>query len=40
MGWIILIVILVIWYAVYKMPGGCEGDCQQGRKECNCKRVV
>jgi len=24
-------------FLVSKLPGGCSGDCQQGRKPCDCK---
>ena len=28
------VVLLVV--AVKYLPGGCEGDCRQGRDKCNC----
>ena len=24
-------------YISYKLPGGCHGSCEQGRKPCDCK---
>ena len=29
-------VALLLW-VVSKLPGGCSGDCRQGRDKCNCK---
>jgi len=34
---ILLIVIVVAVSIVRRLPGGCSGDCNQGRRECNCK---
>ena len=34
---LILAIFVVVCYIVYKMPGGCHGSCQQGRKPCDCK---
>ena len=30
------VVLLVV--VVSKLPGGCAGDCRQGRDKCNCKK--
>jgi hypothetical protein len=32
-----LAIFVGICYIIYKMPGGCHGSCQQGRKPCDCK---
>jgi hypothetical protein len=32
-----LALFVLVCYIVYKMPGGCHGTCQQGRKPCDCK---
>lgn len=32
---VIAFFVLIIW-SVSKLPGGCSGDCYQGRKKCNC----
>ena len=32
-----LAIFVGICYIIYKMPGGCHGSCQQGRKPCECK---
>lgn len=32
-----VLVLAVILTAVNKLPGGCTGDCRQGRDPCNCK---
>ena len=34
---LILAIFVGICYIVCKMPGGCHGSCQQGRKTCDCK---
>lgn len=34
---ILLVVIAVAISIVRRLPGGCSGDCYQGRRECNCK---
>ena len=34
---LILAIFIGLCYYVYKMPGGCHGSCEQGRKQCNCK---
>ncbi len=34
---LILAIFVVVCYIVYKMPVGCCGSCQQGRKPCDCK---
>jgi hypothetical protein len=34
---LILLTFVGCCYIVYKMPGGCHGTCQQGRKSCDCK---
>ena len=35
---LILAIFVGICYIVYKMPGsGCCGNCNQGRKPCDCK---
>jgi hypothetical protein len=34
---LILLTFVGICYIVYKMPSGCHGTCQQGRKSCDCK---
>jgi len=31
--------VVVVSYALYKSPGGCEGNCNQGRSKCDCKRM-
>lgn len=36
----LLLILLVAGIAisiVRRLPGGCSGDCNQGRRECNCK---
>jgi hypothetical protein len=36
----ILILLLIIFIAISiqrRLPGGCSGDCDQGRRPCNCK---
>jgi hypothetical protein len=37
MIFIILAIFIGLCYYVYKMPGGCHGSCEQGRKSCDCK---
>lgn len=32
------IIVCALYIAVIKFSTGCEGDCAQGRKPCNCKR--
>jgi len=32
-----LAIFVLMCYIVYKMPDGCHGLCQQGRKPCDCK---
>lgn len=34
---ILIIVVAVAISIVRRLPGGCSGDCNQGRSECNCK---
>ena len=34
---IILAIFIGVCYIVYKLPGGCHGNCEQGRKQCDCK---
>jgi hypothetical protein len=34
---LMLAIFVGICYIIYKMPGGCHGSCQQGRKSCDCK---
>ena len=34
---LILALFVLACYIVYKMPSGCHGSCQQGRKPCDCK---
>jgi hypothetical protein len=34
---LLLAIFVLSCYIVYKMPGGCHGSCQQGRKTCDCK---
>jgi hypothetical protein len=34
---LILALFVLACYIVCKMPGGCHGSCQQGRKSCDCK---
>jgi len=34
---LMLAIFVGICYIIYKMPGGCRGTCQQGRKPCDCK---
>jgi len=38
-GSIFAVALLVIVWIVKMLPGGCSGDCRQGRKECDqpCK---
>lgn len=31
------IIVCALYIAVIKFSTGCEGDCAQGRKPCNCK---
>ena len=36
---IVTIALLVIWWAVSKLPpGACTGDCNQGR-DCTCQQI-
>ena len=35
-----LAIFVGLCYYVYKMPGGCHGTCEQGRKPCDCKDNV
>ena len=32
-----LALFVLVCYIIYKMPGGCCGNCNQGRKPCDCK---
>ena len=32
-----LAIFVLVCYIVYKIPGGCHGACEQGRKSCDCK---
>ena len=34
---LILAIFVLTCYIMYKMPGGCRGSCEQGRKPCDCK---
>jgi hypothetical protein len=34
---LILAIFIGLCYIVYKLPGGCHGSCEQGRKPCDCK---
>jgi hypothetical protein len=37
-GSIFAITLVAIVWAVKKLPGGCLGECRQGRDPCNCNR--
>lgn len=32
-----LLAVVLLVFVVSKLPGGCSGDCRQGRDKCNCK---
>jgi len=34
---IILIVVVIAISIIRRLPGGCSGDCNQGRRPCNCR---
>jgi len=34
---ITLIIVFIFLLVIYRLPQGCNGNCQQGRKECDCK---
>jgi hypothetical protein len=34
---LLLAIFVLSCYIVYKIPSGCHGACQQGRKSCDCK---
>jgi hypothetical protein len=34
---LLLAIFVLLCYIVYKMPDGCRGSCQQGRKTCDCE---
>jgi hypothetical protein len=36
-GSIFAVTLVGIVWAIKKLPGGCQGDCRQGRDRCNCK---
>ena len=36
-GSIFAVVLLAIVWIVKNLPGGCTGECRQGRDKCNCK---
>jgi len=36
-GSIFAVTLVAVVYVVKKLPGGCWGDCYQGRRSCNCK---
>ena len=36
-GSIFAVVLLAIVWVLKMLPGGCSGDCRQGRDNCNCK---
>lgn len=36
-GSIFAVALLAVVWAVSKLPGGCSGGCEQGRKPCNCQ---
>ena len=33
-----LLGVALMVFVVSKLPGGCYGDCNQGRDKCNCKQ--
>ena len=33
-----LLGVALMVFVVSKLPGGCAGDCRQGRDKCNCKK--
>ena len=35
-GSIFAVTLVAIVWLVQKLPGGCSGDCRQGRDPCNC----
>jgi hypothetical protein len=35
-GSIFAVTLVAVAWAVRKLPGGCWGDCQQGRRPCDC----
>jgi hypothetical protein len=35
-GSIFAVALVAIVYLVRKLPGGCFGDCRQGRDSCDC----
>lgn len=36
-GTLFAIIVIAAYWAVTRLPDGCMGDCQQGRRPCNCK---
>ena len=36
-GSIFAVTMVAVFWAVKKLPGGCDGECRQGRDCCNCK---
>jgi hypothetical protein len=34
---LLLAIFVGLCYYIYKLPGGCHGSCEQGRKPCDCK---
>ena len=34
-GSIFTVILLAVVWIVKKLPGGCNGDCRQGRDDCN-----
>lgn len=37
-GAIFAVTVVAIVWIVRKLPGGCFGDCRQGRDTCNCNK--
>lgn len=33
-----LLGVALMVFVASKLPGGCSGDCRQGRDKCNCKQ--
>ena len=33
-----ILMIIVAGVVAYFLPGGCTGDCRQGRDPCNCRK--
>jgi len=36
--YLLILAAVVCIYVVAKLPGGCSGDCRQGRLPCKCNR--